>query len=320
MSVRCYLASDLHGSPTRYRALWRVAATERPHVIFLAGDLLPGGVGHGALEPEVEGDFVEDFLADGFLALRQELGEAAPRVLLVPGNDDPASCVPALARGESRGAWESIHGRGTSVPGHAVFGYACIPPSPFLLKDWERYDISRYVDPGSVSPEEGWRSQPMEAHELRWWTIARELEALTGSQDLERAVLLFHVPPYQTQLDRADLEGRMVDHVPVDPHIGSIAVRRLIQARQPWLTLHGHVHESSRLTGVWKARLGRTVMLSAAHEDPELCLVRFELGNPWAATRELVSTASVGPSPCASPTTSTRATPSPAPSRSPANR
>jgi len=31
-----------------------------------------------------------------------------------------------------------------------------VPPTPFLLKDWEKYDVSAYVDPGCVSPEEGY--------------------------------------------------------------------------------------------------------------------------------------------------------------------
>ena len=288
MNKHCFLVSDLHGSARRYRALWQAAATERPCAIFMAGDLLPGGLAHGATGHEVEGDFIEDFLADGFLTLRETLGDGAPRVLLVPGNDDPAGCLPAFARAEARGAWEQIHGRRTTLHGRPVFGYACVPPSPFLLKDWERYDVSRFVDPGAVSPEEGWRSQPMAAHELRWRTIARELDELIGDQGLGHALLLLHTPPYATDLDRADLAGRMIDYVPLDPHVGSIAVRRLIQSRQPWLTLHGHVHESSRLTGHWKAKLGGTVMLSGAHEDPALNLVRFDLDTPWDATRELL--------------------------------
>ncbi len=78
-----------------------------------------------------------------------------------------------------------------------------------------------------------------------------------------------------------------MDHAPVDVHVGSIAVRRFIEARQPLLTLHGHVHESARLTGTWQDRIGRTVCLSAAHDGPELALVRFDLERPGEATREL---------------------------------
>jgi Icc-related predicted phosphoesterase len=64
-------------------------------------------------------------------------------------------------------------------------------------------------------------------------------------------------------------------------------MRRFIEARQPLLTLHGHVHESARLTGSWRDRIGRTHLFSAAHDGPELALVRFDLENLEAAWREL---------------------------------
>lgn len=66
------------------------------------------------------------------------------------------------------------------------------------------------------------------------------------------------------------------------------AVKKFIEARQPLLTLHGHVHESSRLTGEWKIRQGRTVCVNGAHDGPELALVRFDVESPWDATRELL--------------------------------
>ena len=99
---------------------------------------------------------------------------------------------------------------------------------------------------------------------------------------------LFHAPPYQTALDRAALDGVAVDHAPLDVHVGSVAIRRFIEARQPALTLHGHIHESARITGAWQDRLERTVMLSAAHDGPELALVRFDPEDLAAATRELL--------------------------------
>jgi Icc-related predicted phosphoesterase len=144
------------------------------------------------------------------------------------------------------------------------------------------------VDPGCVSPEEGVRSVPVPEGETRWGTIAADIEALVGGGDLSGAVFLFHSPPHGTALDRAALDGRTVDHVPLDVHVGSIAIRRFVEARQPLLTLHGHVHESARLTGAWRDRIGRTVCLSAAHDGPELALVRFDLERPESATRELL--------------------------------
>ena len=80
----------------------------------------------------------------------------------------------------------------------------------------------------------------------------------------------------------------MFEHVPLDVHVGSIAIRRMIEDRQPWLTLHGHVHESARITGYWKQQLGTTTMITAAHDGPELALVVFDAGNPWECSRELI--------------------------------
>ena len=164
-----------------------------------------------------------------------------------------------------------------------------MPPTPFTLKDWERYDVSRFVDPGCVSPEEGYRSVPVPEGETKWGTIAGDLEALVGRHDVSRAVFLFHSPPAPDRArPRRARRPIVVDHAPLDVHVGSIAIRRFIEARQPLLTLHGHVHESARLTGSWRERIGRTVCLSAAHDGPELALVRFDLEQPEAATRELL--------------------------------
>jgi Icc-related predicted phosphoesterase len=101
-------------------------------------------------------------------------------------------------------------------------------------------------------------------------------------------VCLFHAPPYDTGLDRAALDGRMVDHAPLDVHVGSVAIRRLIEERQPLVTLHGHIHESARLTGTWREQIGRTHCFSAAHDGPELALVRFDPADPAQATRTLI--------------------------------
>ncbi|HVP58185.1 MAG TPA: hypothetical protein VMU02_08800, partial [bacterium] len=169
-----------------------------------------------------------------------------------------------------------------------IYGYAMTPPSPFRLKDWERYDVAQYVDPGAVSPEEGVRSVEVDANDVRYGTIAADLERLVGNDDLANAIMLFHAPPYRTGLDRAPLDGRSIDHVPLDVHIGSIAIKRMIEERQPMLTLHGHAHESARLMGVWREQLGRTIAISAAHDGPELALVRFDLEEPEKASRDLL--------------------------------
>ncbi len=274
----CFFASDLHGNVARYERLAERMRSEMPDAVFLGGDLLA----HGTFG-EAADDFVIAFLAPLLGAAR-----GAGDVFLILGNDDPRTAEAAVLQRQQRGDWTYLHERAVSWRGYQVFGYACVPPTPFLLKDWERYDVSRHVDPGCVSPEDGRRTVGVDERTIRYGTIQSDLDALAATGDPARSIFLFHAPPYDTVLDRAALDGRMVDHAPVDVHVGSIAVRRFIEARQPLLTLHGHVHESARMTGAWRENSGRTVMLGAAHDGPELALVRVDPSRPTCATRELI--------------------------------
>jgi len=283
-----FFVSDLHGHVDRYEKLFAAIAAERPDAVFLGGDLLP----HPAA-PLPAGVGAADGFLDGYLlarldALRAALGAAYPRVFAIFGNDDARAEEEAAEAAARRGTWLYAHGRKHPWGERAVYGYACIPPSPFRLKDWERYDVSRFVDPGSLAPDEGFRTAPLPAGESGRRTILEDLAHLFGDDDLARAIFLCHVPPYDCALDRAALDGRTFEHAPLDVHIGSIAVRRAIEARQPRLSLHGHVHESARLTGAWRDRIGATVCVSAAHDGPELALVRFDPERPDGAVRELL--------------------------------
>jgi uncharacterized protein len=286
--VRCFFVSDLHGHVDRYRKLVAKIADEVPDVVLFGGDLLPMALDRRWALGVDATDFLADFLVPELLRVRAAMGDGYPTVLVILGNDDPRFQEASVLHAAARGVWTYLHDRRVAVGDVAFYGYACVPPTPFQLKDWERYDVSRYVDPGCVSPEEGARTVPVPEHEARHATIARDLERLCGEDDLSRAVLLCHSPPYDTALDRAALDGRTIDHVPLDVHVGSIAIRRFIERRQPLVALHGHIHEAPRLTGTWRDRLGRTPVFTAAHDGPELALVRFDTEDVDGATRELV--------------------------------
>jgi Icc-related predicted phosphoesterase len=282
--TRCFLASDLHGKRDRYRKLFEKAREDAPDVVFLCGDLLP----HRWTSLSADVVFSPVDLAHGIEELNRELGDDSPRWILILGNDDERAAEPAFHEGDRTGWWDYIHRREVSIGEISVVGYSCVPPTPFLLKDWERYDVGRFVDPGCVSPERGYRTTPFDVDDIRSRTIADDLAAMAPGVDGENLVLLAHSPPYQSALDRAALDGKTVDHAPLDVHVGSIAIRRFIEERQPLLTMHGHIHESTRLTGTWRDTIGRTHCFNAAHDGPELALVRFELDNLDEATRDLL--------------------------------
>jgi Icc-related predicted phosphoesterase len=283
-----FFISDLHGRIGRYKKLFEAVLREKPEAVFIGGDLFPHAwhVHEGLGFPHR--DFINDFLVRNLLTLRRELGDGYPRIFLIMGNDDARIEEAAVLDAAARGIWEYVHQRRVGFGEFTVCGYAYVPPTPFRLKDWDRYDVSRYIDPDAVSPEEGVRSYPVSEREKKYVTIKDDLDRLAGSQEMAKAIILFHAPPYQTKLDLSAQGGKMIDHVPLDFHLGSIAVRRFIETRQPLLTLHGHVHESARLSSSWRDRIGRTYCFSAAHDGPELSLVRFDPESLDAATRELI--------------------------------
>jgi Icc-related predicted phosphoesterase len=279
---QCFFVSDLHGKIDRYEKLFNQIKKDSPALVLFGGDLYP----HGTYKYP-EQDFLMDFFVPNLRSLKHQLNEDYPGMMIILGNDDPGTEGQRLINLESEGLWKYIHMKKTGFRDYNIYGYAFIPPSPFRFKDWERYDVSRYVDPGCIPPDEGIRTVDPGC-DIEYTTIQQELEQMINGDDMTKAIFLFHSPPYKTHLDRASLDGMMIDHVPLDVHVGSIAIKRMVEEKQPMVTLHGHIHESARLTGHWQQQLGRTMAFNAAHDGPELSLVVFDLDNPSAARRYLI--------------------------------
>ncbi len=281
--TKCFFVSDLHGHFDRYEKLFRQIEEDKPDAVFFGGDLLP----HAFKKLENYDDFTTDFLFPQLHQLKKVLKEKYPQVFLILGNDD-TRCEEEIFQEESKkGLFHYINQKKVYLNNYPVFGYSFVPPTPFQLKDWEKYDVSRYVDPGCIHPTEG--SRTIETNEdIEYATIKNDLEILTENEDLSNAIFLFHSPPYKTNLDRAALDGIMVEHVPLDVNVGSIAIKRFIEDKQPLVTLHGHIHESTRLTGYWQQQFGKTISFNAAHDGPELSLIVFDLENVLEATRLLI--------------------------------
>jgi len=284
--ITCFFASDLHGKKDRYDKLFNAILVEKPQIVLLGGDILPSGLHAFLSDDNVIEDFINGYLITNLKKLKKQLKDEYPTIGLILGNDDGKLVENDFSKEQD--LWHYIHNKNITINDFWIFGYSYIPPSPFVLKDWEKYDVSRYVDPGCISPEDGKYSIPINYNKIKYSTIEKDLEKLVESNDLEKSIFLFHSPPYQTNLDRAALDGKMIDHVPLDVNVGSIAIKRFIESNQPSVTLHGHVHESARLTGSWKDKINNTNLFTGAHDGPELALVRFDLEHPENAKRELI--------------------------------
>ena len=282
-----FLVSDLHGSESKYSRLLHQIELHKPAVVFIAGDILPSGV--KLLSSGTSADsFITSFMIPRFSRLKEKMKENYPEIYLILGNDDARVEEEAVKSEDAAGCWHYINNSFDTYKEYKIFGYCFVPPTPFLLKDWEKYDVSRYLDPGCVSPEEGIRTKPVRKLEVRNSTIQQDLENLTNGHDLSKSIFLFHAPPHKTSLDRANLDGKIIDQVQVDVHVGSIAIRRFIEREQPYITIHGHIHESSKLTGKWYEKIGDTHCYNAAFEGSRLAIIILSLENPEKAERILI--------------------------------
>jgi Icc-related predicted phosphoesterase len=285
----CFFVSDLHGKISRYEALFKLIKKEKPDFVFLGGDLLP----HRSIQQSKKGvadeNFIRDFLFRKFELLKEKMDCTFPDVFLIPGNDDRKIIFDAVAEGEKADLWRNLHNHCIVIGKYRFYGYACVPPTPFMIKDWDRFDISKEPAYGCISPADGFHSVPPD-HDPENDTIQNDLKVLTKNEAMEFSVFLFHSPPFNTMLDHADFTDGISQRTPQGINVGSKAIRMFIDEKQPYITMHGHIHESVRITGQWKQPLGKTWSFSAAHDGPELAVIKFELNDPLSATRRLVKT------------------------------
>jgi Icc-related predicted phosphoesterase len=280
--MNCFFVTDLHGDINKYNLLFQQIRSEKPDLVFIGGDLLAGGFLKSSMHNE---DMIDKIIAGGLEKLRQDLDSAYPKVFIIMGNDDPKCEEKLLKKHHKAGLWQYINQKHVKYNGLDIFGYGWVPPSPFLNKDWERYDVSSYVDLGCVAPEDGYHTTKYNQNDVLYRTIKDDLEQLTKGCDLTKSIFLFHAPPYQTGLDRASLDGKMIDFAPLDVQVGSIAIKRFIEDRQPFITLHGHIHESYSHTGIWKERIHKSFCFSAVGLSSPLVLVKFNTNSPQTAQR-----------------------------------
>jgi Icc-related predicted phosphoesterase len=158
-------------------------------------------------------------------------------VFIMMGNDDLKINIDVLERGEKEGAFSLLNQKVHKIGRKYIAGYSYINEAPFLIKDWEK-------------PEK---------------SIKKDLNALAKKSDPSKTIYSMHAPPIGTNLDVV-FSG---------DHVGSTSIREFITEKQPYLTLHGHIHESSTMTGNWKDVLGKTVSVNPGKRN----ILVFDLNN-----------------------------------------
>ena len=280
--MRLVYAADLHGDIDSYRSLLDLAVTTDARAAIVGGDLLPHAI---TLRTALQAQ--RDFIAEQLRPLLVWFRAQHPTidVYLLPGNDDWAAAIMDLDRLEQAGLAFPLHervyrlsttdhqpptteldkvvGRQSAVVSDDLWlaGFACVPLTPFSIKDYERRDdgpLPPFSFAMAYTSQNG-QIQPTSAAALAAQpSIAEALAALAQQSDPRRTIYVCHTPPSNTPLDQ----------MPRGRHVGSKALRAFIEQHAPPLTLHGHIHESPEISGRYATKLGATWSINPGH-DPK---------------------------------------------------
>jgi Icc-related predicted phosphoesterase len=275
--VKCCYASDLHGHAPHYAELLKLAESGHAGAMILGGDLLPRK-GHGQASLESQTAFVNH----EFRAFAERVrGEGGVLLCAILGNDDWAGTLPLFRELEAEGLMKLL-GRNPLIlsDGTRLMGYSFVPPTPFLLKDFEKRDLQNDSSPRGLRRIYATRNGRVEEEDEEAFfsnrtSIEEDLAAWDNSKRKTPFIYVMHSPPFGTALDRLH-DGRSA---------GSRAVLRFIQSSRPRLTLHGHIHESPEVSGSFVEELGETLCVNPGQTGDGLSAVLFDTKAPEETIR-----------------------------------
>ena len=267
--------SDLHGVIDLYRAAGDAAVRTRADALIFGGDLCPGTPSGASQRLPIE---QPEFMLHRLSHLLDMWKDAHPdlRIFAIPGNDDCQTIVPALEDLETNKLIENLHKVTRTLGDYTLMGLSYVPPTPFHLKDFERWDDAPDRESDSynyrciIGTPRGFKViEDFQTYLDSLPSIKQELQRFTV-KDPAHTVAVIHAPPFNTACDVL-FDGR---------HIGSKAVRSWIEKTQPRLTLHGHIHESPKLSGTFLDRIGPTTVINPGCDHTRPHLVFIDLDNP----------------------------------------
>ncbi|NON63385.1 metallophosphoesterase [Acidianus sp. RZ1] len=181
---------------------------------------------------------ISDVLRSWCKIVEEKLKEVNIPLYVNLGNDDPEYMFDVIDECEKMRRTE---GNVINIGDHEMISYGYVNPTP--------WNTPREMDEEKLYEE-----------------LKKQISKLT---DVSTSIFNLHPPPYNTNLDNAPLLDENLKPVIrggeiVMVHVGSKAVRKVIEEYQPLVGLHGHIHESRGFD-----KIGRTVILNPGSEFGE---------------------------------------------------
>lgn len=280
----CLSIADIHGNIAQYKKIKELVVENGISFVFFCGDILPKNGGSWSPANKIRTVKMQaDFITKYFLQYLTELGQITT-VYAIFGNDDFKSnyhlikeaAIPNVTFLDSEVAKLPISDQDLFVAGYSYIGL-----TPFLHKDWEKWDVEPGIAPHKLYRTDGYSSaegipRAVNRRDDRS-TIRGDLNQLATLSDPRKTVYMFHEAPYDTALDMIAPDNTYIKDGQL--HIGSVALRDFIVNQHPLLTMHGHIHETFAESGEYKWQSGASLSVTAANDfsSDRLSYVLFSL-------------------------------------------
>lgn len=158
----------------------------------------------------------------------------------------------------------NIDGKKLDIDGISFIGLSKVLDTPFFRKDRiviedgqempqqlkEIVYVNKCQEPLTVSEWKEYRTNKVD-------NMKDVLESLPKPTEGYKGIYIFHDPPYGIGLDNCK-DGEKV---------GSKAMSEFIKNSDAYLTFHGHIHESPKISGNWYGKLGNTICIQPGQSE-----------------------------------------------------
>lgn len=251
--MKIIFTADIHGNTSQYRKLFSLSERVGAKAVIIGGDIAPKDPYSRTIKSQR--NYLENVLLP---MIREFYKRTSNKTYILMGNDDFSYNEDLLLNKKEE--FEYIHDRVIQLGKWNLAGYSYIPITPFKFKDWEKADVhdkheseyrKEYVVDGITSV-----SGKLQAKQVDLVRRNDCIEYDLKKLDANNLILITHSPPFNTKLDVL-ANGN---------HAGSIAVMRFIKEHQPVLTLHGHIHETVDMTGVFTEKINNTIIATPGND------------------------------------------------------
>jgi Icc-related predicted phosphoesterase len=253
---------------SKWKTLVSLCQKEKFDVIAIAGDIFPKDNG---IQEQVH--FVKSLKK-----YAAKIKETGAELVFTLGNDDNQLLIPEMKKGNEEGLWHYLELGTVKIGDYEFAGMPYVPDYPFGYKYWcageskthLRIDPQQFCDPLLINAGNNY----YEILDYKDYLedkpkISDMLEDVQkGVSDVSKCIWLIHAPPAKLALDVCSHGAK----------VGSEAVLDFIEDYQPFITIHGHIHEAPEYNGYkWYHQYGKTLCVQGGQMGIDLNYVVLEL-------------------------------------------